>query len=311
MKFSPRKFQQYFCILNLAVVFSACDTKNSKVSLPQETPAKVETMSTETQPEKVTNNPAASLLQSTASVALSNPAEPQELRVSGQIVSAKQGQASFKVAGHIAKINVQIGEKVSQGAVLAKLDDTDYSYRARLAKNSVELATIALNQARRDAEREEQLKKENATTSANIERQNNTLLSAQIQFSQAQINYQLAQKSLNDTNLTASFNGVVSKRLKVEGEYVAVGNAVFEVSALNDFEVSLRVPESAIGRVKLSETVKLNIPSSSSKVSMKIVRIVPVIQEQSRTFEVIGKIEESKSESDEIFPGQFVEAIFQ
>ncbi|MEN9529069.1 MAG: hypothetical protein RI932_942, partial [Pseudomonadota bacterium] len=195
--------------------------------------------------------PASGSTEGTAKGVTNTTAHPEmSTRVSGQVNSGKQGQASFRAAGHISKTTAQVGEKVKRGQVIATLDDTDAQLRLKLAVNQREQARITLEQARKDMQREEQLKKEGATTQANLERMNNALASAQIGFAQAEINLQQAQKFLADTRLTAAFDGVVSRRLKVEGEFVAVGAAVFEVASMSELEVSLRVPENLIKRVR-------------------------------------------------------------
>jgi RND family efflux transporter MFP subunit len=227
-------------------------------------------------------------------------------RVSGQVNSGKQGQASFKIAGHISKTIVQVGEKIRRGQILAILDDTDARLRLTLAQNQLEQASVTFEQASRDMQREEQLKKDGATTQTNLERISNALAAARIGRSQAQINLQQAEKNLSDTRLAAAFDGVVARRLKVEGEYVGVGAPVFEIASMKELEVSLRVPENLIRKVKPGHEVNLSIPSLGRSVAAKILRIVPVIQENSRTFEVIGRV--GGSLSDDIIPGQFVEA---
>jgi RND family efflux transporter MFP subunit len=315
------------------IVFAAACTGKGKVQLPEEAPL-VQPQSASA--AQASNQPAqASLVQSSAPseegsgarvVAASNPADApannppiaphtsttnathteMSTRVSGQINSGKQGQASFRAAGHISKTTAQVGEKVRRGQVLAVLDDTDAQLRLKLAINQKEQARIALEQARKDMQREEQLKKEGATTQANLERMTNALANAQIAFAQAEINLQQTQKFLADTRLTAAFDGVVSRRLKVEGEFVAVGAAVFEVASMNEIEVSLRVPENLIKRVRPGHIVELSIPSLGKQTQAKILRIVPVIQENSRTFEVIGRVQGALP--GEIIPGQFVEA---
>ncbi|MEY4066627.1 MAG: hypothetical protein RIR26_2835 [Pseudomonadota bacterium] len=252
--------------------------------------------SAESESQKSTNGPAASATPSADTV----------MRVSGQVNSGKQGQSSFKVAGHIAKTIVQVGERVRKGQTLAVLDETDAQLRLRLAQNQLEQARIGFEQAQKDLDREQQLKKEGATTQANLERMTNALATARISQSQAQIALQQAEKAFADTKLQAAFDGVVARRLKVEGEYVGVGAAVFELASLNELEVSLRVPENLIRKVKPGHPITLSIPSLGKDTEAKILRIVPVIQENSRTFEVIGRIQGALT--GEIIPGQFVEA---
>lgn len=308
----------------MALAAAACTkTTEGKVSLPDEAPP-VQAVKTPEAPEAERGVQVASAggtvgiegqaagtteeSESVAGIATGTQA-PREVtaRVSGAVVAAKQGQASFQVAGHIARTMAKVGDRVKKGQVLAALDDADYALRGKMAAIQVEQAQIGLEQARRDMERENQLKREGATTQANFERVGNGLAAAQLQLAQAKLNEQQIRDQIADTKLTASYDGVISKRFKVEGEWVGVGNPVFEVSASGEVEVSLRVPEALLRKVSPGQTVALSIPSIDRETEMQVMRIVPVIQENSRTFEVIGK----PLRADEaIVPGQFVEAIF-
>jgi|GEM_PF-1122974 len=228
-------------------------------------------------------------------------------RVSGQINAAKQGEVSFRVAGHVSRNFVNVGDRVKKGQVLAQLDDTDNALRARLANVQVDQAKIQFEQAKRDLEREQQLRKEGATTQTSFERQSNTLASTQLALAQAQIAAEQARKAVTDTRLVAAYDGIVSKRMKVEGEFVGVGAPVYQVSASGELEVNLRVPEGLLRKVTPGQKVRISIPSIDRETEMEVQRIVPVIQENSRTFEVIGRIVRGDAA---IVPGQFVEAQF-
>lgn len=318
-----------FIVASLPIVFLACTGK--KVDLPSEAPeikqapaaAAIDVSSSSTavaathsdspqQATAATQEVAANQVATTSkATTTANPSQTTDsvvtiTRVSGQVNSGKQGQASFKIAGHISKTVVQVGEKIRKGQVLAVLDDTDAQLRLRLAQNQFEQARVTFDQARKDMQREEQLKKEGATTQSNLERMSNALAAARINQSQAEINLKQAEKNLSDTKLTAAFDGVVARRLKVEGEYVGVGAPVFELASMNELEVSLRVPENLIKKVRPGNQISLSIPSLGKETQAKILRIVPVIQENSRTFEVIGRVQGTLP--GEIVPGQFVEA---
>ena len=260
------------------------------------------------------NNASAANAPSTANAGAAAAAQPVAVqpteggsRVSGTIQVARSGAASFKVAGHVARVTVQVGDRIKKGQLIGQLDDTDYILREKLAQAAISQAIIALEQARRDLSREEQLKRENVTTQSAFEKVQNSSASAQIQLVQAQISLDQAQKALNDTKLIAPFDGIVSKRYKVEGEYVAIGASVFDIYGAGELEVSLKMPENLLTKVKIGKEVPLSIPSLSFDTSLRIVRIVPIVQENSRTFEVIGHVTRN---DERLYPGQFVEAQF-
>ncbi|NBW82766.1 efflux RND transporter periplasmic adaptor subunit, partial [bacterium] len=289
---SFKKLIPGFIVASLPIVFLACTGK--KIELPPEAPAikplsassAIDVSSSNTAiaatrsdaPQQAASgtaassaNPASSAAQSetvnkvaTAARATTTSNSLQVAdssvsitRVSGQVNSGKQGQASFKIAGHISKTVVQVGEKIRKGQVLAVLDETDALLRLKLAQNQFEQARVTFDQARKDMQREEQLKKEGATTQSNLERMSNALTAARINQSQAEIALKQAEKNMADTKLTAAFDGVVARRLKVEGEYVGVGAPVFELASMNELEVSLRVPENLIKKVRPGTQISL------------------------------------------------------
>ncbi|MCA2959926.1 MAG: efflux RND transporter periplasmic adaptor subunit [Silvanigrellales bacterium] len=299
-----------FLAVVLGSVFSACTKGSEKVELPKESPAVQAPSEANVQPG--TQVAAAGSIPGgteNPSAAEGTPATQREVisRVSGQVQSAKQGEQSFKVPGHIEQTLVKVGDSVKRGQLLAKLDDADYALRSRIATLQVDQAKIALEQTKRDMEREEQLKREGATTQANYERVSNQFSNSQLALAQAQLNQQQIKKQMDDTRLTAAYDGVVARRMKVEGEWVGVGAPVFQVAAVTELEVNLRVPESLLRKVTPGQKVPLSIPSLSKNTEMEVLRIVPVIQENSRTFEVIGRITRADGT---IVPGQFVEAQF-
>ena len=311
-------------LVSTAALLTACPKKNNaeKAALPPEAPAmEVAKAPVEPQPDAAAGSvataaessqspksaPSAQAAAAAQSKTAVTPASEGGSRVSGTIQVARSGAASFKVAGHVARVNVQVGDRVKKGQLIAQLEDTDYILREKLSQAAVSQAKIALEQARKDLAREDQLKRENVTTQSAFEKVQNASASAQIQFVQAQVSLDQTKKALNDTKLIAPFDGVVSKRYKVEGEYVAVGASVFDIYGAGELEVSLKMPENLLNSVKIGKEVPLSIPSANLDTALRIVRIVPIVQENSRTFEVIGHITRN---DERLYPGQFVEAQF-
>lgn len=224
-------------------------------------------------------------------------------RILGSVTASKIGSVSFKVGGHISQMFFRAGDRVRKGQVLAALDESDYQLRVSIADAALKQAKNGLDQLKRDFEREERLKKENASTQTAYEKIETALVNAQLGVTQAQLSYEQAAKALADTKLRAAFEGIISKQFKIDGEYVGVGAPVYEIYDVDQIEVSLKIPEALMPHVKLGQMIEIFVPSINEKSKMKLSRIVPIIQEASRTFEVIGKPEDTK-----LMPGQFVEA---
>lgn len=328
--------------LGASLLLTACPQGNKKASLPESSPTEVTEKGNTTgaQPEEATTGSvrgdgpsapkppeAAPQASGQGSAPQAEPGAPASLatpardlspanqaargdtaRVAGQVVSARQSDLSFKVSGHIAGIAVRTGDTVKRGQKLANLDALDYDLRSRISAGAVQQARIAFEQAKKDLQREEDLRKEGATTEVNLERATNLLTQTRIGLSNAELQARQAAKALEDATLVAPFDGVIAKRFKSEGEHVAVGTAVFRLSADSDLEVSLRVPEYLMASVRTGDRLPLFVPSTKKTTELVVARVVPVVEESTRTFEVIGLVSSAEAQ---LAPGQFVEAAIQ
>ncbi len=232
---------------------------------------------------------------------------PQEdsVRLSGTVTAIREGQGSFRVGGHIAKVTAQEGDQVKKAQLLAVLEDEDASLRLRSAKLGVGLAKVSLEQAKRDHGREEQLARSKATTDVNLEKVRLGLENAKVSLEQAEVALAMAEKGVQDTRLCAPYDAVVTRRHKVEGDYVAPGAPVFELTSRGDLEVTLKVAENFLKQVVVGARMQIYIPSTALNTAAEIVRVVPVVEANSRTFSAVGKLPGGRAD---IVPGQFVEA---
>ncbi|MCO6006681.1 HlyD family efflux transporter periplasmic adaptor subunit [Actinoallomurus purpureus] len=100
---------------------------------------------------------------------------------SGTVASAKSRDLSFTTSGTVDKINVQVGDKVKKGRVLATVDDAN-------ARDDLEAARAALDAA---------------------EAGDTSTASGYSSYVQAKASYNSAKRALDGTDLTAPFSGTV------------------------------------------------------------------------------------------------------
>lgn len=76
------------------------------------------------------------------------PADPTEITLSGNI-EAHEALVSFRIPGRIIALPVEEGQQVTQGEMLARLDDADYLQRVRIDEAAVHVraASLALTEA--------------------------------------------------------------------------------------------------------------------------------------------------------------------
>ncbi len=82
----------------------------------------------------------------TVSQAESRPV-PDFIQATGSMVADESSNIAPKIAGKVANVNVNVGEFVTQGAVIARIDDRDARLELASAQAAVKQATAAVRQA--------------------------------------------------------------------------------------------------------------------------------------------------------------------
>jgi hypothetical protein len=69
--------------------------------------------------------------------------------------------------------------------------------------------------------------------------------------------------------------------------------------------LNFQVPERLAGKIKVGDKLKVSIPATGFAGDLEIVRLVPVVEQASRTFRVIAKAPE---QDQRVVPGLYAEA---
>ena len=151
-----------------------------------------------------------------AAVVADGPDQPA-LQLHGVIASRDELRLSFKVVGIIARINVEAGQGVRQGQVLAEIEPTEIDAQQNQAR---ELDA----KAARDLERGEKLYADEVLSLEQIQNLRTQRELAAWQLRAARFNRHFAR-------IVAPADGVVLNRLSSAHELVAAGQPVLVVSA--------------------------------------------------------------------------------
>jgi HlyD family secretion protein len=101
---------------------------------------------------------------------------------------------------------------------------------------------------------------------------------AETQVSQAESRLALAEKSVTDCVITSSVNGVVTTHIHEEGEFVPVGAPLITVSRLDEVWLSVYVPETALGGVKIGRKARVKIDGQPDFFEGKVTYISPTAE---------------------------------
>ena len=110
---------------------------------------------------------------------------------------------------------------------------------------------------------------------------------------------------INDLVLKAPFDGTIGLRNFSVGAFVKPGDVITTIYDFNTLKVEASVPEAYVGRIKIKDIVQIKVNSSDIIHSGEVYVIDPYVDEKTRTFRIISKIDNKK----ELKPGMMAKKI--
>ncbi|TCR06235.1 efflux RND transporter periplasmic adaptor subunit [Neorhizobium sp. JUb45] len=213
--------------------------------------------------------------------------EGRALVYSGSVRARKQMDLGFRVAGKITERLVDVGERVTPGTVLARLDAVDLQLAVRRAEadlasaeKQVEISTLARRRA-------ENLASKNIAPQAELEQ---SVLAADQALSALQSAVSALEQARNQVayaQLKSDVNGIVTGVSAEAGQVVAAGTTVISVAVDGEKEVEIAVPENDIAQFRPGKTVSATFWSYRDlTLEGKVREVSGSANTQSRTFMV-------------------------
>lgn len=179
------------------------------------------------------------------------------LEYSGEVRARIESRLGFRVAGKLVQRQVDAGQHVQAGQLLAQLDGNDYALAAQAAQAQVAAATTQRDLAAADFARYQALKDKNFISGAELDRRSASLKSAQAQLDQAKANAASQSNQSGYTRLVADVAGVVTAVDAEPGQVVAAGTPVVRIAQDGARDVVFAVPEDKRAQVRIGQAVQV------------------------------------------------------
>jgi RND family efflux transporter MFP subunit len=222
------------------------------------------------------------------------------LDATGYVVARHMATLSAKIMGRLVELNVEEGQHVKQGMVVARLDDSNYSAMLRQAEANVRLAKAAYEDSVPLCQRYERLNKEGAVSTDALERQRAACNAAHENLGVAQAARHLAEVNENDTIVRAPFTGIVTTKVAQVGEIVAPSTAgggstrtgIATIVDMDTLEVEVDVSENYIDRVHPGGSATIVLDAYSDwEIPASVIAIIPTADRSKGTVKVRVAIE--------------------
>lgn len=214
----------------------------------------------------------------------------------GDIRARTEAQLGFRVAGKVLSRNVELGQTVKPGQLLAQLDGADYALAAQGAQAQVQAATTQRDLAAANYHRFKELRDKNFISAAEMERHAASLKSAQAQLDQAKANAAAQGNQTAYTRLVADVAGVVTAVNVEPGQVVAAGAPVLRIAKDGARDAVFAVPEDRIAQTKTGQPVQIKVWPDEELLTAHIREVAASADAATRTYQVKATLDAADPE---------------
>jgi membrane fusion protein (multidrug efflux system) len=186
---------------------------------------------------------------------------PESIRLTGNLRGNREVDLAANAAGRVIRTDIERGQLVKMGQVLAQLDVRAASLSAVEARAQAESAEAEAERARLDCERSEGLHQRGAIADAEYQLRMTQCRTIPLSFEAATARARLAAQNVGDGLLRAPFDGVVTDRYVEVGQYLRQDSRVISLASLDPLRLEMAVPEAEVAKVHVGAAVSFAVPA--------------------------------------------------
>lgn len=205
------------------------------------------------------------------------------VNATGEVKAVDLVTVGAQVSGKIEKLYVSIGQTVKMGDMIAEIDSTTQQNDVDIAKAKMssyqaqlKAAKTSLKIARKQYQRMQSLKKQNAASTEDLENAEDSYEAAmskvaeiEASLKETEISLSTAETNLGYTKITAPLDGtIVSVPVKV-GQTINASMdtpTIVQIADLNQMEIYIEISEGDIGNIKPGVKVTYSVLADMNKV---------------------------------------------
>ena len=232
-----------------------------------------------------TQQPAMALIDETPVVSVTEAVVetvPQEGSYSSNVQAYAVNNIAPQSGNRIQKINVEVGDFVSAGQILAEMD-----------RFQLDQAGLQLKNAETELGRVKQLYSEGGVSQSDFE-------SLELSYNVAKTSYSNLEQN---TILRTPISGVVTARNYDKGDMYNMSQPLFTVQQISPVKILVGISESDYTKVKKGDKVSLTVDAIPGKqYSGTVIRLYPVMDPATHTFSAEVQV---RNENRELRPGMY------
>ncbi|MGE0126527.1 MAG: efflux RND transporter periplasmic adaptor subunit [Blastocatellales bacterium] len=267
----------------------------------------------------------------------------RDVEVVGSFAADEEVVVSAQAAGELSQLNVDFGSYVSQGQVIATIDQRDAKLKVEQAEATlkqtlarlgmkegatfdsshnadVRVAKSQLDWAKMDLDRAAKLIENGDIPRSSYDEKLTAYNLAQARYQAAldSVNQQLAvieqqkaalalaKKAVTDTVVRSPIGGAVKEKHAARGSYLTINGKIVTLVKINPLRLRADIPESSAAAVRTGQTVNVTVDAFPNRTfTGRVVRIGPSLDEKTRALTVEAEVANS---GNMLRPGMFAKS---
>jgi HlyD family secretion protein len=246
----------------------------------------------------------------------------ESLSVVGNLIGAATVEAVPKVAGRLESVSVRLGDRVSRGQRLAKVEDREIIEQVRQAQASFEVSAATVRQreadlrlAQTNLERSKNLydrqlipRQTYDDTDARFQAATAALDLARAQHAQAQARLDELNINLSNTVIASPVSGFVGKRALDPGAWVTPNSSFLSVVDIGVVRLVANVVEKDLRRITQGMSADVTVDAfPGERFKGRIAHVAPVLDPATRTAQIEVEVQNS---TFRLKPGMYAKVDF-
>jgi RND family efflux transporter MFP subunit len=213
----------------------------------------------------------------------------RNIELTGTIEAARVARIASPAEGPVLNCSIREGDRVKKGQIILTIG------RKRAAEEQVNAAKKELAREEEDLQRIEQLVRSGALPAEKMEE-------SQLRVSRAKAQLTKALESMEDYQIRAPWDGIVSQVFVTDGYFVSPRETLLEVFDPNTLIIRFAVPEKELTNVEKGMKIKATLDSFGGRVfEAQITRLYPELDRKTHT----RIVEASLVKDVDVVPGMF------
>lgn len=207
----------------------------------------------------------------------------------GTLRAVNQSSIQAQITATVTEVNAQVGQTVSQGQILVRLNNPDNAARLAQAKANLSSTQAQATLAKNMMQRKKRLLDQGFISKVEYEQATVDYQAQQENVKAQQENVNIAQKANLDGIILSPISGVITQRQIEKGQTVTAGQTLFEIVDPKHLEIQAKLPSDMQAALKVGQNIEYTIQGNPASLSAVLTRISPIADPASRQLEFFAK----------------------